>query len=316
MVIDAHLHIGLNKWTESSLFDYLDQNGIEKAWILTWDEHNPIVPAYYQSLDITEVKRVFKKHPDRIVPFYAPDPSRHDWKARLSDCLNEGFAGCGELKVPLNWNDPKLVPLLDFLDQNRLPLIFHMERARNIFIPKRDRGADWLFKRLINERFNGKSAHLIEKVSEKTGILKGYLDSRMVHFPGYLNGFDSLEEALKQYRSIQFIAHGPHIWNHFSVPQKEYLFHQTGKTGGKGETWRLMEQYDNLSCDLSGYSGFNALKRDRSFTLAFLNSMHKKLLFGTDNNGPDLQSFLNELDIEKEKLDNIFHRNANAIAGN
>ena len=113
---------------------------------------------YYQSLDIDLVRKAFKNSPDRIVPFYAPDPARPDWKERLSDCLNDGFAGCGELKVPYNWNDERIIPLLEFLNNNDLPLIFHMERGRNIFVPERDRGADWLFKRLINERFNGRSA--------------------------------------------------------------------------------------------------------------------------------------------------------------
>jgi hypothetical protein len=315
LVIDAHLHIGLNSWTESSLLSYLDQNRIDKAWILTWDEYRPVVPIYYQPLDIGEVKRAFKNHPDRIVPFYAPDPARPDWKARLSDCLDAGFAGCGELKVPYNWNDPRLVPLLELLDRNKLPLIFHMERARNIFVPREDRGADWLFKRLVNERFNGRSARIIEQLSEKTGLLKDYLDSRMVHFPGYLTGFDELEEALLQYRSIRFIAHGPHIWNHFSVPQKDYLFHQGGKVRGEGTTWRLLQQYDNLSCDLSGFSGFNALLRDRDFTRTFLDSLHEKLLFGTDNSGPGLQEFLTGLGLKKEKLENILYRNATVIAG-
>ena len=315
MVIDAHLHIGLNNWTESSLLSYLDRNGIDKAWILTWDEYPPAVPIYYQSLDIEMVRRTFRKHPDRIVPFYAPDPSRPDWKERLSECLNEGFAGCGELKVPYNWNDTRLTPLLEFLDQQKLPLIFHMERARNIFIPQKDRGADWLFKRLVNERFNGRSARFIERLRKKTGFLNGYLNRRMVHFPGYLTGFDSLEKNLQRYGSIRFIAHGPHIWNHFSVPKKEHLFHQGGKVNGKGTTWKLLEQYGNLSCDLSGFSGFNALTRDRTFTRAFLDSLHEKLLFGTDNTGHGLQEFLNELGVEKEKLDNIFYRNATAIAG-
>lgn len=315
MVIDSHLHIGLNNWTESSLLSYLDRNGIDKAWILTWDEFPPAVPIYYQPLDIGKVKRAFKNHPDRIVPFYAPDPARPDWKARLSDCLDAGFAGCGELKTPYRWNDPLLVPLLAFLDRNKLPLIFHMERARNIFVHQKDSGADWLFKRLVNERFNGRSAHTIERLSKKTGLLKGYLNRRMVHFPGYLLGFEELEEALCQYRSIRFIAHGPHIWNHFSVPQKEYLFHQGGKVRGEGTTWRLLRQYDNLSCDLSGFSGFNALLRDREFTRTFLDSLHEKLLFGTDNTGPGLQEFLNGLGLEKEKLENILYRNAIAIAG-
>ncbi|MEX0983100.1 MAG: hypothetical protein WD577_03280 [Bacteroidales bacterium] len=315
MVIDAHLHIGLNNWTESSLLNYLDEKGIEKAWILTWDEYKPLVPMYYQSLDIDLVRKAFKNSPDRIVPFYAPDPARPDWKKRLSNCLNDGFAGCGELKVPYNWNDERIIPLLEFLNHNKLPLIFHMERGRNIFVPKRDRGADWLFKRLINERFNGRSAHLIEQLKNGTGFLKRYLDNRMVRFPGYLLDFNTLEEVITRYRSIRFIAHGPHIWNHFSSPEKEYLFHQKGMTSGKGIIWRLLESHDNLFCDISGFSGFIALNRDHIFTREFLSSLHKKVLFGTDNGDHGLQEFIAGLGLDKEKLENIYYRNAQAIAG-
>lgn len=80
MIIDTHLHIGLNGWTDDSLIKYLDENQIAKAWILTWDEQNPIAPEYYIPLDIDKVSKAFKKYPDRIVPFYAPDPGRPDWK--------------------------------------------------------------------------------------------------------------------------------------------------------------------------------------------------------------------------------------------
>ncbi len=316
MIIDSHLHIGLNNWTEDYLLKYLDSNGIEKAWILTWDEYEPVAPLYYIPLDIEIVRKAFRNHPDRIVPFYAPDPKRADWKAKLSKCLDEGFAGCGELKVPYSWDNPLMQSLLEFLDDKGLPLIFHMERARKIFIPRRDSGADWLFKRLINERFNGSSAYLIEALKSKTGFLNAYLNSREVDFPGYLLDLGGLEEAAKKYSQIQFIMHGPHIWNNFSRPKKEYLFHQSGKFQGPGIIWDLLESQDNIYCDISGFSGFNALKRDVNVTREFLNTFHKKLLFGTDNSEMGLLKFIKDLDIESGKINNILYRNAEHILGN
>ncbi len=313
MIIDSHLHIGLNSWSEQTLLNYLDRHDIEKAWILTWDEVRPVVPMYYIPLDIELVRSAFRNHPDRIVPFYAPDPGRPDWQERFSECLNEGFAGCGELKVPYRWNDERMVPLLEFLDKNSLPLIFHMERARKIFVPARASGADWFFRRIINERFNGKMARFIECSRIGTGMLKKYLANRMVDFPGYLLDFELLEEALKRYRNIHFIAHGPHIWNHFSIPRKEYLFHQEGKITGKGVLWRLLEQYENLFCDLSGFSGYNALNRDRAFSFEFLDQFFKKVLFGTDNSDLGLKAFLEGLGLDKEKLHAICYANAEGI---
>lgn len=316
MVIDAHLHIGLNDWTEKRLLNYLDEHGIEKAWVLTWDEADPVAPLYYLPLDIDLVSRAFRQHPDRIVPFYAPDPGRDDWKDRLLARLDEGFAGCGELKVAYPWNDPRVTALLEFLDSKQLPLIFHMERSRSIFVPRRDSGADWLFKRLINERFNGKAAHLLTSMGQHTGLLQRYLNSRMVDFPGYLMDLELLGDAVNDYPGITFIAHGPHIWNHFSVPGKPYLFIQKGRVNGEGALWKFLEENNNFYCDISGLTAYTALNRDRDFTRIFMERYHHKILFGTDNWELGLPEFLDRLSLDQGIKDHIMYRNAAKITGN
>ncbi len=313
MIVDAHLHIGLNGWSEEVLMKYLDANGIEKAWILTWDEESPAIPIYYQPLDLELVIRIYQKYPDRILPFYAPDPIRKDWKERFEYALENGIAGCGELKVALRWNDPVMIPLLEYLDDRKLPLIFHMEQGRKLFIPVRERGADWLFKRLINERFNGKMARFILKMKDKPGFLKNYLESRLSDFGGYLMNFKELEDAVGKYRNINFIAHGPHIWNHFSVPNKGYLFHQTGPYRGKGNLWKLLADYDNFYTDLSGFSGLNAMKRNRKASREFLDTYHHKLLFGSDNTGNETLELIKSFALEDTKLRNILSENAEKI---
>ncbi|MCF8225198.1 MAG: hypothetical protein K9J30_04915 [Bacteroidales bacterium] len=313
MIIDSHLHIGLNGWTESHLLKYLDRHGIEKAWILTWDEAEPALPLYYQPLDLNAVLAAYKNHPDRIVPFFAPDPKRNDWKERLLECMDAGVAGCGELKVPYRWEDDHVVELLEFLDHHKLPLVFHMERGRPVFIPRNNYGADGLFRRLINERFNGKSANLILKMKESTGFFQNYLDKRLLDFPGYLMDITGLEQVLKQYKNIIFIGHGPEVWNQFSSNFDKHLFHQTGKVKGEGETIRLLKNYDNFYCDISGMSGYNALKRDQYFSQRFLNQCYNKLLFGTDNMDLGLKDFIFEFDLDQIKLDRIMYKNAMSI---
>lgn len=315
MIIDAHLHIGLNDWTEKRLLNYLDEHGIEKAWVLTWDEVDPVAPMYYLPLDIDMVRRAFRQHPDRIVPFYAPDPARNDWKDRLQTRLDEGFAGCGELKVAYRWTDPRVIALLEFLDARRLPLIFHMERGRSIFVPRRDSGADWLFKRLINERFNGKAAHLVNSLEQKTGFLRRYLQNRMVDSPGYLMDLGLLGQTVKKYQGITFIAHGPHIWNHFSVPEKEYLFIQKGRVNGEGALWKLLEEHENLCCDISGLTSYTALNRDLEFTRQFMERYHRRILFGTDNWELGLSEFLDRLSLDQGIMEQIMYKNAARITG-
>jgi len=315
MLIDSHLHIGLNDWTEEHLLKYLDDHKIEKGWILTWEEQHPAVPDYYLPLDISMVKKAFKNHPDRIVPFYAPDPGRKNWKEDLQSCLDIGFSGCAELKVSYSWDDPIMTSLLEFLDSKKLPLIFHMERARNMFIPREDKGLDWVMKRLINERYNGKTTRLIEKVSSSTGLLKKYISKRLVEFPGYLLDMDALERAIGKFPGISFIGHGPHIWNHLSVPKKEHLFHQNVAFNGEGTTWRLLKEHSNFYCDISGFSGYNALSRDREISKKFLSECSNKLLYGTDNMDLGLFDLVESFGIEKEKLAHIYYKNARAIIG-
>lgn len=234
---------------------------------------------------------------------------------KLSARLDEGFAGCGELKVPYRWDDEIMQPLLEFLNENKLPVIFHMERARKIFLARKELGADWLFKRLINERFNGRTAHYILMLKNKTGFLKNYLNKRLIDFPGYLQDFSSLEMVLKKYDQIHFIAHGPDIWNNFSIPSNDYLFHQTGAYKRKGKLWELLNTYDKLYCDLSGLSAYNALNRNQDASKEFLNSLHKKLLFGTDNMDLGLKEFLENLKLESKILDAIYSKNAAYILG-
>lgn len=315
MLIDSHLHIGLNNWTEDHLIKYLDENEIEKAWILTWDEMDPAVPEEYTPLDIGKVKKAFKNHPDRIVPFYAPDPGRANWKDELQRSLDDGFAGCAELKVSYRWDDPKMLPLLSFLNDAKLPLIFHMERARKIFVGKEEKRLDWLMRRLINTKYNGVQGHRIKNLSNQTGILKKYFKHRLQEFPGYLLDFAALEKTVSIYRDIKFIGHGPHIWNHYSIPEKDYLFHQTGKFKGKGVIWKLLDQYDNFHCDISGYSGFNAMNRDHGVSKEFLSEFHQKILYGTDNYELGLFQLLESLKLEEAKKENICYKNAKRIAG-
>ncbi|MFZ5940534.1 MAG: amidohydrolase family protein [Bacteroidota bacterium] len=312
MVIDSHLHVGLMGTTEAGLLRYLDHSKIDRCWLLTWEEEHPPVPAFYQPLDLNEVRRVWKNHPDRILPFYAPDPSRKTWKDDLQRCLDEGFAGCGELKVSRNWNDPLIRDLLAFLDDRKLPLVFHSEQPRTVFLPGGRKLSDGIYRRLINERFNGDSARYILQLYAK-GRLKRQLDGRLTGIPGYLDGFNELEQALLDFPNICFVAHGPNFWNHFSTRMYPHRFHETGEVHEKGLIWDLLEKYPNLRCDMSGFSAWNALQRDVELTCEFMEKFSLKILFGTDNFSFNQKKFLEKLNISDFARNRILGANAAAL---
>ncbi len=314
MVIDSHLHIGLMGMTEKSLLTYLDEQEIDRCWLLTWEELSPPLPYLYAPLDLGTVKKAWINHPDRIVPFYAPDPGKKDWKEDLQTCLDEGFGGCGELKVGRNWKDSRVRHLLEFLNEKKLPLIFHSEQARIAYDPEGSKLLGPVFRRLINERFNGESARIISSLY-RNGFFKRHLKDRLHELPGYLDDLDGLEDALTLYTDVKFIAHGPHFWNHFGNRKVSYHFHETGPVAQKGQIWDLLDRFPNLFCDISGYSAWNALNRDSLLTREFLEKYSHKVLFGTDNFPFRQRQFLENTGLSKQALDNILGKNAQSLAG-
>jgi len=312
MIIDSHLHIGLMGTTESSLLTYLDQQGIDKCWLLTWEEAHPPVPMLYQPLDLEDVRKAWKNHPDRIVPFYAPDPGRTGWKDALKRCLDEGFAGCGELKVAREWDDPHIEELLSFLNENKLPLVFHSEQSRMVYQPLGSSLKEKVLRRLINERTNGKFGQKAREARAK-GILKQHLDARLIEVPSYLSDLGKLNRALENFRDVKFVAHGPHFWNNFGSRSKNFLFHETGKVKNRGLIWDMLEANPNLFCDISGFSGWNALQRDKDLSREFLESFNTHILFGTDNFRLNQKHYIETLNLTDKALDNIMHGNAEKL---
>lgn len=312
-MIDAHLHIGLNGWNSSKLIRYLDDQKIEKGWVLTWEELPPAVPYYYEHLNLEDLLNAFKLYPERIVPFYAPDPRRSDWKEAMERCLDLGFAGCAELKVPMRWDAPGMQPYLEFLEERKLPLIFHMEQGRTLFLPPNERRLKWFFRRAINERFNGRYAPALINFIERTRFYGSLTQEYLEEFEGYLMDFAALEQALHKYPNIQFIAHGPHFWNHFAIPKKSHLTHQTGNVSERGIIWDLLEKHPNLWCDVSGFSGHNALTRSKVHGKAFLNKFAHKILFGTDNSNLGMKELIEAEVEDSKKRASIFHNNAERL---
>lgn len=96
-------------------------------------------------------------------------------------------------------------------------------------------------------------------------------------------GLPRLEKLLAEFPRVKWVGHGPHFWSAISgedgAQQRPYP--QGAITPG-GAIDRLMQRFDNLYADLSGYSGYNAMTRDPSFTPGFIERRWPRLLFGTD----------------------------------
>lgn len=95
-------------------------------------------------------------------------------------------------------------------------------------------------------------------------------------------GLPRLEACLKEFTNVQFCGHGPGFWSAISADDDRKTVYPKTKITPGGTLDRLLEKYDNLYCDLSAMSGYNAMSRDPDFTMGFIGRHWRKLLWGTD----------------------------------
>ncbi|HOL21708.1 MAG TPA: amidohydrolase family protein [bacterium] len=98
-------------------------------------------------------------------------------------------------------------------------------------------------------------------------------------------GLPKLENALKLCPDTVFIGHGPTFWAEIAkeVPSDKRTGYPSGHIKEEGAVLQLMRKYKNLWVDISAHSGYNALTRDISFTVRFINEFQDRILFGTDS---------------------------------
>ncbi len=311
--IDAHLHVDLQGLDADQVIEYLDNHNIDKCWLLTWEEIDAPIDNIYQNLPPEEVFEAYDKYPDRIVPFYAPDPKTKNLKNTIRHHKEKGLKGCGELKVTHKWEDKIIGQYLEVVDAFDLPLLFHMEEPRMHYVPEKPSHFQKILDKLLNGALNGITKHYLTLFSKKTNILKDHIEDHLTYFPGYLYDFANLEKRLKQFPDLDFIGHGPHFWNNISATPPEILFHDKGPIDQFGIIDQLLSTYPNFYCDISGKSGFNALSRDREKARLFLEKHYQKILFGTDNTGLDYESLILSFKLPEEKLKHIFFMNADRL---
>jgi len=312
-IIDSHFHLGVGGFTVEKTIRYMDKNGIDACWLLTWEEVAPGLWPYHY-LPVHDVVAAYERYPDRIVPFYAPDPQRTDAAETLQCWHSRGIRGCGELKSTLGWDTPGVQSLLDAADSLRIPVVFHMEEGGYREAPF----SPSLFDRAL---ILGKTTEhpalrlpqqLLRLLVERYQPLRDR--KRSYVFPGYMLDFAALECALKGRPLISFVAHGPMFWKHIGA----HVGHGTrkyprGKVVEEGIVWRLLREHDNLYADVSAKSGFNALSRDRDTARRFLTEMSGKVLYATDNVFKHQREFIDSLGLEKPALEAILGGNARRI---
>lgn len=106
-------------------------------------------------------------------------------------------------------------------------------------------------------------------------------------------GLPGLERCLKKHPKLKIIGHSQAFWANMSADATSETMkgYPEGKLKGKGAVWHLMENYENMYCDISANSGRIAISRDEEMGFEFLDKFQDKILFGLDN-FPKLTSFI------------------------
>jgi predicted TIM-barrel fold metal-dependent hydrolase len=309
-IVDSHMNIGLAGSDPASILSFMDKNRIDQSWLLTWQQLHPPVPPLHLDLPPEPILEAKERYPDRFIPFYAPDPASENLEQHFKQFLDRGIRGCGELKVSRTWDDPLIGKYLAMVQNHSMPLVFHMEVPYLYYMQEKEGKLEWIFERLMNDKYNGVSRHFLSRFAESTGIFKHKIRRNRVQFPGILFDFAGLEQRIREFPGIPFIAHGPDFWNHIGTQVHPRYIHQKGPIRKFGIIDHLLEQYDNLFCDISGTSGYNALSRDRKQSRVFLQKHAGKILFGTDNTNFPLLQLIDSMKLGKEQEEMILHKNA------
>ncbi|MDD4773535.1 MAG: amidohydrolase family protein [Eubacteriales bacterium] len=96
-------------------------------------------------------------------------------------------------------------------------------------------------------------------------------------------GLPRLEKILKKYPKLRIIGHSQPFWAEIStnVTPKNRNAYPGGKVT-EGRLTYLLREYDNLFCDMSAGSGYNAMVRDPDHAYRFMEEFQDRMMFGTD----------------------------------
>jgi|LSQX01.1.fsa_nt_gb predicted TIM-barrel fold metal-dependent hydrolase len=250
-MIDIHTHIitlwggrvggrGMEVITEKELFKAMDYRGVDRFVILPAGV-SPEVPCFYTGPN--DILKVYKKHPDRVIPFCDVDPRSvanspdSDFSWILNYYKEAGCKGLGEMTANLYFDDPRCLNLYRQAGKFELPILFHLyDRIGGSYGLADDKGLPRLEK-----------------------ALKECPDTVFI---GHAMAFWSEISA--------------------DVPENERGGYPKGKVKTPGKLQKLLKKYPNLYGDLSAGSGLNALTRDEEYGYKFLEEFQDKLMFGTD----------------------------------
>ena len=296
-VIDAHQHAfwrGSDRpdgdFSPSRLVADLDEQGITRAWLLTWEimpfedhpeDHGALNPANlrpngsHAGITLSDTLFARDRYPDRFVAGFSPHPGSGRAAERFAEAVrNCGVRVCGEWKCRMPFDDPECLRLFRKAGELGCPVLLHLD------VPELP-GPDG--KPSPQKRWYGGTV-------------------------------GNLARAARACPGAVFIGHGPGFWREISgdADSSSDAYPQGPVTPG-GRIYALLEECPNVMADLSASSALTALSRDPERGRTFLRTYSKRLLFGRDDYGSRTMDFLLSQGLPETALADILGNNARRL---
>ncbi len=292
-IIDSHQHVFWHGRDDAGLVADMDDQGIDVAWLLSWevlpheDEaayHGVLNPVHrrpdgsHAGIPLSDLLVARTHYPERFVVGYCPHPLVGNAAALFEAAYHiHGARVCGEWKFRIPFDDPRCLELFHKAGALSCPVVLHLD------VP----------------------------------YLPHSLTGQPVYQKSWYGGTAAnLERALAACPETNFIGHAPGFWREISGDaDSDPSAYPSGPITTGGRLQGLFERHSNLFADLSAGSAHGALKRDPGHARDFLRRFSDKILFGRDFYGGDLLATLRSLDLPPDVQSRIFSENAGRLLG-
>ncbi len=143
MLIDSHQHVFWCGRNDDGLIADMDEHGIKKAWLLSWEispqendpsYHDMLNPEHCRSdgthagIPLSDLLKARDRYPDRFILGYCPHPCLGDAPSLLQAAHRiHGVRVCGEWKFRILFDDPRCLNLFRKAGSLGMPVVLHLD---------------------------------------------------------------------------------------------------------------------------------------------------------------------------------------------